>query len=182
MCFLLLWALHDPTRVWFYLPVPFVLLLSGSFVDAVFSLSLSQALGKVWVSPCVFVATLSHYYPYFEVDTYFQVTSRACFFALPTTFVFLVVVGLGWLWSLWASLSLCLSLSLLVVLLRSEHECRNQTERGGGLSDGAPAYHRNYPCHQNDYMQLFLFSGIDFLKITITITFLIPSQTDSREM
>ena len=29
--------------------------------------------------------------------------------------------------------------------------------------------HQEYPCHQNDYMQLFLFSGINFLKITITI-------------
>ena len=28
-----------------------------------------------------------------------------------------------------------------------------------------------YPRHQNDHMQLFLFSGINFLKITITITF-----------
>ena len=27
-----------------------------------------------------------------------------------------------------------------------------------------------YPCHQNDYMQLFCFWGINFLKITITIT------------
>ena len=32
----------------------------------------------------------------------------------------------------------------------------------------------NYPRHQNDYMQLFLFSGINFLMITITITFLNP--------
>ena len=28
-----------------------------------------------------------------------------------------------------------------------------------------------YPCHQNNYMQLFLFSGINFLMITIRITF-----------
>ena len=28
-----------------------------------------------------------------------------------------------------------------------------------------------YPRHQNDYMQLFWFSGINFLKITNTITF-----------
>ena len=41
---------------------------------------------------------------------------------------------------------------------------------------------RTYPRHQNDYMQQFLFSGIHFLKITITITFLIPSRIDSREM
>ena len=30
---------------------------------------------------------------------------------------------------------------------------------------------QGYPRHQNDYMQLFLFSGINFLMITITITF-----------
>ena len=40
----------------------------------------------------------------------------------------------------------------------------------------------NCPRHQNDYMQLFLFSRINFLKSTITITFLIPSRIDSREM
>ena len=28
-----------------------------------------------------------------------------------------------------------------------------------------------HPHHQNDYMQLFLFSGINFLMITITLTF-----------
>ena len=28
----------------------------------------------------------------------------------------------------------------------------------------------DYPCHQNDYMQLFLFLGINSLKITFTIT------------
>ena len=33
---------------------------------------------------------------------------------------------------------------------------------------------QSYPRHQNDYMQLFLFSGIYFLTITITITFLNP--------
>ena len=59
----------------------------------------------VWVSPCVFVDTLSHLDPYIEVATYSQVTSRTCFF-FPTPFVFLVVVGLGWLWLLWASFSL----------------------------------------------------------------------------
>ena len=31
-----------------------------------------------------------------------------------------------------------------------------------------------YPRHQKYYIQLFLFSGINFLKITITITFLNP--------
>ena len=31
-----------------------------------------------------------------------------------------------------------------------------------------------YPRHQNDYMQLFLLSGINFLKIIITITFFNP--------
>ena len=30
------------------------------------------------------------------------------------------------------------------------------------------------PCHQNDYMQLFLFSGINFLMVTFTITFFDP--------
>ena len=40
----------------------------------------------------------------------------------------------------------------------------------------------NYPRHQIDYMQLFLFSGVNFLKITITITFLISIRIDSREM
>ena len=43
-------------------------------------------------------------------------------------------------------------------------------------------YRPTYPRHQNDYMQLFLLSGINFLKITITITFLIPSRVNSREM
>ena len=32
----------------------------------------------------------------------------------------------------------------------------------------------NYPRHHNDYMQLFLFSGINFLMITITITLFNP--------
>ena len=41
-------------------------------------------------------------------------------------------------------LSLSLSLSLSMVRLRGEHECSDQTERGGGLSDGAPAYYRHY--------------------------------------
>ena len=31
-----------------------------------------------------------------------------------------------------------------------------------------------YPRHQNDDMQLFLFSGINFLMIAITFTFLNP--------
>ena len=31
-----------------------------------------------------------------------------------------------------------------------------------------------YPGHQNDYMQLFLFSGIDCLKVTVTITLFNP--------
>ena len=31
---------------------------------------------------------------------------------------------------------------------------------------------QKYPRHQNDYMQLFLFWGINFLKITTTITLL----------
>ena len=31
-----------------------------------------------------------------------------------------------------------------------------------------------YPRHQNDYMQLFLFLGINFLKITTTSTFFNP--------
>ena len=35
------------------------------------------------------------------------------------------------------------SLSLLVVRLRGEHECSDQAERGGGLSDGTPAFYRH---------------------------------------
>ena len=38
----------------------------------------------------------------------------------------------------------------------------------------------NYPCNQNDNMQLFLFSGINFLMITIKLHFLIPSRIDSQ--
>ena len=38
------------------------------------------------------------------------------------------------------------------------------------LRDLSGAYNR----HQNDYMQLFLLSGINFLKITITISFFNP--------
>ena len=92
----------------------------------------------VWVSPCVFTATVSHYDPYFEDTTYTKVSARTCFFS-PTSFVFLVVVGRGLLCLLWASLSL----SLLVVWLHGLLACRDQTERGGGLSDGASIYHRN---------------------------------------
>ena len=39
-----------------------------------------------------------------------------------------------------------------------------------------------YPRHQNDYMQLFLFSGNNFLMITVTITFLNPLPNWFREM
>ena len=48
---------------------------------------------------------------------------------------------------------------------------------GGGARKKA-----HYPRHQNYYMQLFMFSVINFLKIVITITFFIPSRIDSREM
>ena len=43
-------------------------------------------------------------------------------------------------------------------------------DMGGG---GGQKCFQKYPRHQNNYMQ-FLFSGINFLKITITITFLNP--------
>ena len=43
-----------------------------------------------------------------------------------------------------------------------------------------------FPCRQNDYMQLSLFGGIRFLRITLTITttylYLITSRTDSPEL
>ena len=85
-------------------------------VLSVFYLSLSfRGAGEtqiflVWVSPCVFVATISYFNPYFEDDTYIKVPTRLFFF-------FAVVVrhfGGGWSWFVGP---LSLSLSLLVVVL-----------------------------------------------------------------
>ena len=66
----------------------------------------TQAPFGVWVSPCVFAVTISHYDPYFEDATYTKVAARPCFFFFPTSFVFLVVVGRGLSCLFWASLSL----------------------------------------------------------------------------
>ena len=131
----------DPTRVWFPVCVPHFF---GSFADTMFfflSLSLSLSLRR-WGNPnqpLVFLLPQSLTSTRTSRTTPTSRLPPRLFF-LPTSFVFPVVVGRGLSWLFWASLSF----SFLVVLLRCVHECRNQTERGGRLLDGAPAYYRNY--------------------------------------
>ena len=60
----------------------------------------------VWVSPCVFVDTLSHLDPYLEVATYSQVTSRTCFFFSDAV----RLSGGGWSWLVVVAVGLSLSL------------------------------------------------------------------------
>ena len=96
---------------------PTLLFCSVGFVDAVFSrlCSFFQALGKpkpFWFGfPLVFSSSCT------RTTTTTRTSSSSntprlrpapvfAFVLRPTSFVFLVVVGLGFLWSLWASLSL----------------------------------------------------------------------------
>ena len=65
----------------------------------------------VWVSPCVFVDTLSHLDPYIEVATYSQVTSRTCFFFFSDA---VRLSGGGWSWLVVVAVGLSLSLSFFL--------------------------------------------------------------------
>ena len=76
------------------------------------------------------------------------------------------------------SLELFLSLSLSSFCVFSGKEIALNSVQIDSSAGSTKTYRR----HQNDYMQLLLFPGINLLKITITFTCLMPVRTDSREM
>ena len=137
--FLVLWALHDPTRVSCLFVCPprsfrCLILSTTPCLSLSLSLSLSGA-GEtqtflVWVSPCVFAATISFYDPYFKDDTYTKVSTRTCFF-FSFSFDVARLSGGCWLW--FVVFDLGLSLSLSVVWLHWVLACTYKSERGGCL-------------------------------------------------
>ena len=80
---------------------------------------------------------------------------------------------------IWTGVGIRMRLSCTkIVFGLAEDNMEDKIERSGQsmttLGLGPLSWRSEYTRHDNDYMQLFLFSGIHFLKITITIAFLNP--------
>ena len=140
--------LQDPTRVWFLSAShSFLFFCSVGFVDTVFSrfCFFFQALGKpkpFWFGfPLVFSSSCTRSTTTTRTSSS-STTPRG--YAQPLfLFLFFVRRRSSFWW--WLVLACCgrfgpLSLSLLAVRLRGEHECSDQTERGVAYQTAPPLF------------------------------------------